>query len=98
MAEQLTDSELLTEVKTRLSIADTYHDTLLAALIEDVKAYMLSGGVAGDVVSDNISVGCIARGVADLWNMGAGDGKFSDIFRERVIQLSMESVPNGTGA
>lgn len=97
MSDQTAETTLLSEVKTRLSIADTYHDSLLTALIEDVEAYMLSGGVPSDIVNNEISVGCIARGVADLWNMGAGDGKFSALFRERVIQLALETTPINNG-
>ena len=86
------DNELLEAIKTRLGITGTYHDGLLMAYAEDVKAYMVSGGVKNRIVNDVASVGCIARGVADLWNYGAGDGKFSEVFYQRVIQLAMPSA------
>lgn len=86
------DNELLDAIKTRLGITGTYHDGLLLAYAEDVKAYMLSGGVKPRILEDVASVGCIARGVADLWNYGAGDGKFSEVFYQRVIQLALPSA------
>lgn len=78
---------LLEEVKTRLAITGTFHDALLSAYIDDVKAYLTSAGVDAESAS---AVGVIARGVADLWNFGSGEGKFSTIFYERVSQLAIE--------
>lgn len=86
------DNELLDGIKGRLGITGTYHDGLLLSFAEDVKAYMVSGGVLNRIVNDKASIGCIARGVADLWNYGAGDGKFSEVFYQRVIQLALPSA------
>lgn len=83
----------LEAVKVRLSISGEYHDNLIMSLIEDVKGYMVSAGVKEEIVNGSKSIGCIARGVADMWNMGAGDGSFSEMFRQRVIQLTAEDVP-----
>lgn len=83
------DSEMLIGVKTRLGITGPYHDALLMEYIKDVKDYMLSAGVKPRVINGSTSIGCIARGVADLWNYGAGEGVFSRTFTERLIQLSM---------
>lgn len=78
-------------IKTRLGITGSYHDELLSAYGEDVKMFMLSAGVPAEVIESEASIGVIARGVADLWNMGAGDGKFSEVFFQRVSQLRYES-------
>lgn len=86
--DDMTDTELIGQIKTRLGITGDYHDALLSAYADDVKAFMLSGGVPQAVIDADDSIGCIARGVADLWNYGAGDGKFSDVFFQRLIQLS----------
>jgi len=83
------DNELLNGVKTRLGITGSYHDNLFMAYIEDVKAYLLSAGVKPRVINGSSSIGCIARGVADLWNYGAGEGEFSEVFNQRLIQLAM---------
>ena len=84
-------SELTEQIKTRLGITGTYHDAMLEAYAEDVKAFMMSGGVSQKMIDDIKSIGCIARGVADLWNYGGGDGEFSQIFIQRVTQLAFLS-------
>lgn len=88
------DTELIDSIKTRLGITGTYHDDTILAYVEDVKAFMLSGGVATIVIDSNKSIGVIARGVADLWNYGAGDGKFSEIFYQRMTQLRLLRYSN----
>lgn len=83
----MTAAELLTAIKTRLSLTGTYHDNLITALAEDVKQYITSAGANAE---SDAAVGVIARGVADLWNFGSGDGKFSEVFYQRVSQLVIE--------
>lgn len=80
--------DLLIEIKSRLAIGDDFHDKLILGLIEDVKNYMVSAGVEKQIVDSVISIGCIARGVSDLWT----SEKFSDFFNQRVIQLTCEEV------
>lgn len=84
--------DLLQEIKNRLCITGNFHDTLLNGLAEDVKEYLLSAGVQTAVLNSNKAVGAIARGVADLWNFGSGDGKFSEVFIQRAIQLTFEKI------
>lgn len=86
------DSTLIEEIKTRLSITENFHDSLLLAYANDVKGYMLSSGVPEDILGSEKSLGAISLGVANLWHMGMGDGKFSDAFYQRVIQLRYEEV------
>lgn len=83
----MTAANLLTEIKTRLSLTGTFHDGLITALANDVKEYITSAGANAE---SDAAVGVIARGVADLWNFGSGDGKFSDVFYQRVSQLVIE--------
>lgn len=80
----MTKVELLEEVKSRLGITGDFHDKLLSGLIDDVISFLSNGGAVKLKVST--CVGVIARGVADLWNYGAGDGQFSDIFYKLAIQ------------
>lgn len=89
---------MLNAIKTRLGITGKYHDDTLLALAEDVKAIMVSGGVTNNIVNSEASIGCVARGVADLWNYGAGDGKFSDVFYKRVIQLALPVIGKEDGS
>lgn len=91
----MTDTELLTEVKQGLGITGAFQDNTLTVYINEVKGFMLSAGVPKDVVNSNVSTGCISRGVADLWNYGAGNASLSSYFKMRVIQLKREEAPDG---
>lgn len=79
---------LLSEIKSRLAITGNYHDELLTAYADDVKEYLLSAGVKKEVVESKKAVGCIAKGVSDLWERES----FSDLFRQRAIQLTFEVI------
>lgn len=85
----MTNEELLTKVKSGLGITGNYQDATIQIYINDVKEFMLSAGVKKSVVESEKSIGCIVRGVADLWNFGSGSVKFSEYFNQRLIQLSM---------
>lgn len=84
--------ELLQEIKNRLNITGDFHNESLMGYAADTKEYLLSAGVKPAVIESKKSIGVIARGVADLWNLGAGDGKFSEVFYQRAIQLTFEKV------
>lgn len=81
-------SAVLAYVKASLGITGEYHDALLTNYINEVAMYMLAAGVSTTVMATEAVYGCIARGVADLWQYGAGEGKLSPYFKERVIQLA----------
>jgi len=93
----MTDVELLTKVKAALGITGDFQDETLQVYIADVKAFMLDAGVPADVVSSASSVGCISRGVADLWNYGAGNAKLSQYFIQRMLQLTATATATGGG-
>lgn len=80
----MTDAELLTGVKKALGITGNYQDDTLTEYIAEVKEYLTESGVS----TVNISVGIVARGVTDLWNYGANDGKLSLYFMQRATQLA----------
>lgn len=86
----MTDDVLLEEIKTRLSITGTYQDKLLLWYAQDVKNFMLSAGIHEEIVNDEKSIGIICQGVADLWIRN----QFSEVFKQRLIQLSMEYKEN----
>jgi len=75
---------MLETVKNLLGISGTYQDATLTAYINEVVAFLTDAGVA----STKITPGIVARGVADLWNYGSGDGKLSEYFMQRAAQLS----------
>ena len=76
--------EYLAAVKQALNITGEDQDDALMQWIEEVLEFVNDAGVA----PGNITKGLIARGVADLWNYGAGDGRLSEYFCWRVTQLS----------
>lgn len=78
---------LLAKVKTALLIEGEYHNDMLKLYIYEVLDYMRSAGVPEDVLQSERIIGAVARGVTDLWNFGSGNGKLSEYFYQRVIQL-----------
>lgn len=89
------DAELLTKVKSALGITGDYQNDTLTIYINDVKEFMKAGGVSVEVANSTLSIGAICRGVADLWNYGAGDAEFSKYFIQRVAQLAYENGGGG---
>ena len=80
----MTDAQMLTAVKAALGIEGTYQDTTITEYINEVKSYLVGAGVK----ASDITAGVVARGVADLWSYGSGQGKLSDYFMQRAAQLS----------
>ena len=76
--------DYLTKVKQALGITGSYQDDTLLEWINETVAFLQDAGVS----EGNITPGLVSRGVADLWNYGAGDGKFSTYFLQRATQLS----------
>lgn len=76
----------LDDVKIALGITGNYQDQTLQSYIDEVKAFLVDAGVS----EANITSGVIARGVADLWNYGAGEGKLSSYFMMRASQLALK--------
>ena len=83
---QTNESTILEAVKKSTGITGDYQDETLQEWIDEVVAFLHDAGVA----DSNISKGIIARGVLDLWNYGAGDGKLSDYFMKRAAQLALK--------
>lgn len=78
---------MLEKIKTALGITGTYQDETLQIYIDEVNSYLVSAGMPRSKVNTSETVGIVARGVADLWNYGAGEGKLSNYFMQRAIQL-----------
>lgn len=83
---------LLESVKTCLGVTSNFHDSLLSLYIQEVQLFMIDAGVSVDIVNSPDALGCITRGVADLWNNGAGQADLSSYFKYRVIQLASKAV------
>ena len=76
----------LQDVKKALGITGEYQDNTLQVYFDEVVAFLVDAGVA----RSNITSGIVARGVADLWNYGSGNGKLSSYFMQRAAQLSLK--------
>lgn len=80
----MASAAMLTKVKSALGIEGTYQDSTLSEYIDEVVAFLVDAGVKESAITS----GVVARGVSDLWNYGAGDGKLSEYFMQRAAQLS----------
>lgn len=76
----------LTSVKEAIGLTGDYQDGTIQQWIDEAVDFLKNAGVA----EKNITTGIVARGVVDLWNYGAGDGKLSEYFVQRAAQLSMK--------
>lgn len=76
--------ELLTKTKAALGIEGDYQNDTLTEYINEVVGFLMDAGVKESYITSGI----VARGVSDLWNYGAGDGKLSEYFLQRAAQLS----------
>ena len=74
----------LNDVKNALGITGDFQDNTLQIYFDEVISYLEDAGVA----QKNITKGVVARGVSDLWNYGAGEGKLSEYFIQRASQLA----------
>lgn len=93
--ETITDAELLNIVKTCLNITGSHFDATIQYYIAEVEQYLSSAGVLREVIDSTLAVGCIARGVSDLWNYGNGDTQLSAYFYERAEHLRFVKVKEG---
>lgn len=80
---------MLNTVKLALGITGDYQDGALQVYINEVNEYLRAAGVPSEMIGSEATAGVVSRGVADLWNYGAGEGKLSPYFHERVIQLKI---------
>lgn len=85
----MADAAILSGVKNALGITGSYMDDMISVYIDEVTSYMDNAGISSNLIA--ASVGVIARGVNDLWNNNAGNGKLSPYFYDRVSQLVLKS-------
>lgn len=76
----------LDDVKSALGITGDYQNDTMQIYFDEVIGYLEDAGVA----PENITRGIVARGVSDLWNYGAGEGKLSEYFYQRAKQLALK--------
>jgi hypothetical protein len=83
---------MLDKVKNNLGITGNYQDKTIQGYIDDVKQYLIDGGVDELIVESDEAVGIISRGVSDLWNYGAGGTSLSPYFIQRATQLALKET------
>jgi hypothetical protein len=90
----MTDAELLLECKKGLGIptASTAHDLVLTQKLLAVKSFIKGAGVSDTMLSDDLSTSVIVMGVTDIWNLEAGEIKFSPVFICLLGQLTATSL------
>ena len=76
---------LLEDVKKSLGIVGDYQNDTIQNYIDEVVDFIKKAGVA----ESKITAGLVARGISDIWNYGAGQGKLSEYFIWRVSQLAI---------
>lgn len=88
----MTNAELLIECKKGLNIqVDAIDfDGVLTQKLLAVKSFMRRAGVSEEAIVDDLAVGIIVMGVADLWNFGGGEIKFSPAFYTLLSQLALD--------
>ena len=83
----MNNETILADVKKSLGIEGNYQDGTVNEYILEIVDFLVDAGIE----TKNISHGLVARGVADLWSYGAGDGKLSEYFKQRATQLSYKN-------
>lgn len=85
-------------VKVSLLLQRSTDESFLSVLplyCTEAQQIIKNAGVKDTVAESAKAVGVIARGVLDLWNFGAGEGKFSPLFFQLVEQLKYNDGVNG---
>jgi hypothetical protein len=67
-----------------------YVNDIFQGYIDEVREYLQDAGVPETVTGTKPCGGIVARGVADLWNYGAGNASLSPYFKERAAQLALK--------
>ena len=86
----MSDFDALVFVKNGLGITDDFHDVTIQTYIDEVQQYLQAAGVPESVTASKECGGVILRGVADLWNYGAGGAALSPYFHERAAQIALK--------
>lgn len=86
----MTDNQLLNECKKGLNIPleSTAFDSVIKQKLLAVKQFMIGAGVKGERLESDLAVGVIVMGVTDLWEIKAGEVKFSPAFLTLLTQLA----------
>lgn len=81
----MTRVEQLEKVKESLNITGNALDGTLGIFLDDTKEYMLAAGVKATVLDSDKAIGCICKGVADIYT----NNEYTGYFYQRVSQLAL---------
>lgn len=83
------NNQILEDVKKANTIGSgKYLDGTVVVWIDEVERYLIDAGVSKERIINGEANGLISLGVNDIWNSGAGDGRLSDYFNKRMIQMA----------
>lgn len=71
-------------VMTALGLGE-YQEAIISVYFDEVVDFIKGAGVPEAA----ITTGLVARGVVDIWNYGSGEGRLSEYFKMRVVQLAL---------
>ena len=87
----MAEFNMLEHVKTMNNQGgNDYVNPIFQGYIDEVREYLHGAGCPETLTNTKPFGGIVARGVADLWNLGAGEGKLSPYFHERAAQLALK--------
>lgn len=82
------DDKLLEQCKIGLSISSDAFDQTIKQKIKAVQMFMKKAGVSDENLASDLGIGTLVMGVSDLWELKAGEVKFSPVFLTLVNQLT----------
>ncbi|MEY9980075.1 hypothetical protein [Lysinibacillus sp. RC79] len=84
--------QLVIECKKGLNMsleADEIIDGAIKQKLLAIRAYLLGAGVKTKRLDSDLGIAVMVIGVTDLWNLNAGEIKFSPVFRTLATQLAL---------
>lgn len=87
----LTEEDILIECRVGLNMSPEPNeviDRVIKQKLLAVKGFMKGSGVSDETLNSDSAIGTIVMGVIDLWDLNAGEIKFSPAFFMFVTQLA----------
>lgn len=83
----MTDNEILEKVKAGLGLSSSPEGLLIKTIA--VKQIMLNAGITQVQLETELGIATLTVGVSDLWNVAAGEVKFSDAWSNILMPQLM---------
>lgn len=88
----MTTDQLVNECKKGLNMAleaDEIIDGAIKQKLLAVRGYLMGAGVTSGRLDSDLGIAVTVVGVTDLWNLNAGEIKFSPVFNTLATQLAL---------